>query len=88
MEDEFPFGIFRPEKQDYLFQMSRCSPEMFGWNDQKSHVPLLSNWTFRKLVEMVNKHHNMEIPEMPVGESNGSRHFISLGNLQKIWAVN
>ena len=39
-------------------------PEMFGWNDQKSRVPLLSNWTFRKLVEMVNNHYNMEIPKM------------------------
>lgn len=50
--------------------------EKFGWNDQKSHVPLLSYWTFRELVEMVNNHHNMEILEMPVEKSNGSRHFV------------
>ena len=38
MEHEFPIGIFRLEKQAYLF---RCSlfPEIFRWNDPKGRVP-------------------------------------------------
>ena len=26
MEHDFPFGIFRPEKQNYLFKFSEVSP--------------------------------------------------------------
>ena len=39
IENEFPFGILRPEKQDYP---SRCSvaPGDFRWNEPKSRVPL------------------------------------------------
>ena len=39
IENEFPFGILRPEKQDYP---SRCSvaPGDFRWNEPHSRVPL------------------------------------------------
>ena len=64
-------------KNRTIFSDVPLLPEKFGWNDRKSHVPaLLSNRTFRKIVEMVNNHHNVEIPEMPVGKLNGSRHFV------------
>ena len=33
---KFLFGIFRPEKQDYLFRCSVAPEKIF---DQKSHVP-------------------------------------------------
>ena len=38
MDHEFPFGIFHPDKQDYLF---RCfvAPGNFRWENPKSGVP-------------------------------------------------
>ena len=47
MEHEFPFGIFHPEKQDYLF---RCSvAEIFFGKTQKVASHLLSNRISRKM---------------------------------------
>ena len=50
MEHKFLFGIFRPEKQDYLFRykMFRCSRKISRWNDQKSHVPFTFQLNFRE----------------------------------------
>ena len=38
MGREIPFGIFRPEKQDYLFRRSIATGH-FQWNDPKSRAP-------------------------------------------------
>ena len=39
MEHEFPFGIFRAEKQA-SFSDIPLLPEFFRWNDLKSRVPV------------------------------------------------
>ena len=38
MEQEFPFGIFRPEEQDCTFSDVPLLLEIFLWNDPKSCV--------------------------------------------------
>ena len=38
MEHEFPFVIFRPEKQNYLFRFSVRLPKIFRWDNPKRRV--------------------------------------------------
>ena len=48
MEHEFLFGIFRPEKKQEYFFRFLLLPEIFRWNDQKSHVPFTFQPEFPK----------------------------------------
>ena len=36
---QFPFEIFRPERQDYFFKSAPLLPKLFRWYDPKSRVP-------------------------------------------------
>ena len=50
MEHEFPFGIFHPEKQDYIFRCQfRCSRKVPVGKTQKVAFHLLSNRISRKI---------------------------------------
>ena len=65
MEHEFPFGIFHPEKQDYLFNCS-VAPGNFRRNEPKSRVPFTFQpdypeevckwWTTKVLAGIKNCH--------------------------------